>query len=81
MSTRRVSGLLLDVREAASLLGMSERSLRWHADKKLVPFRRLGRRIVFRRAELESFYDRLPGISLHEAKQNANTTKKKGRTG
>lgn len=76
MSTRRtVNGLLLDVREAASFLGTSERSLRWHADHKLIPFRRLGRRIVFRRAELEAFVDRLPGVSLTEARHNANARK------
>jgi hypothetical protein len=36
----------------------------------------LGRRIVFRRAELEAFVDRLPGVSFYEARQNANTKKK-----
>ena len=72
MSTRRtVNGALLDVRQAASFLGMSERSLRWHSDHKLIPFRRLGRRILFKREELEAFFDRLPGVSLAEAKKTA----------
>ena len=71
MSARRIDGALLDLRTAASLLGISERSLRWHAERQLVPHRRLGRRIIFRRSELENFYDRLPGVGLAEAKQNA----------
>lgn len=72
----KIDGLLLDVRQASSFLGISERSLRWHADKQLIPFRRLGRRLVFKREELEAFYDRLPGVSLNKARQNANAKKK-----
>ena len=79
-SRRTINGAYLGVPEASAFLGISERSLRWHADKQLIPFRRLGRRIVFRRAELDAFFDRLPGVTLNEARQNANT-KKKGRTG
>lgn len=80
MSTRRtINGAYLGVPEAAAVLGISQRSLRWHADHKLIPFRRLGRRIVFRRAELEAFYDRLPGMSLNEARQNANGKTKAAR--
>ncbi len=77
MSARRtINGAYLGVPEASAFLGISERSLRWHADQKLIPFRRLGSRIVFRRAELNEFFDRLPGVSLNEARQNANTKKK-----
>lgn len=77
----KIDGLLLDVRQASSFLGISERSLRWHADHQLIPFRRLGRRIVFKREELEAFYDRLPGVSLNKARQNANAKKKTAAAG
>lgn len=76
MSTRRtINGALLGVPEAAAFLGLSQRSLRWHADHKRIPFRRLAGRLVFRRSELEAFIDRLPGVSLHEARQYASKKK------
>ena len=69
--TRSIHGLLLDVTAASRLLGMSERSLRAWIAKGKVPFRKLGRRVVFRAADLEKWIETLPGLSCAEAKANA----------
>jgi excisionase family DNA binding protein len=70
--TRRRSfrGELLDVRGAAELLGTSEKTIRARVARQLIPFRRLGSRIVFRRHELETFLDDLPGVSIEAAREN-----------
>lgn len=78
MKRRRVlNGALLGVPEAAVFLGSSERSLRWHVARGLVPYRKLGARIVFRRAELESFVEALPGVTLKDARHNAQRRKER----
>ena len=70
MKRRTFNGLLLGVSEASALLGNSERSLRALVAQGLVPSRRLGSRVVFRRAELEKFLDGLPGVSLRDVELN-----------
>jgi excisionase family DNA binding protein len=67
---RAISGLLLGVSEAAALLGNSERSLRALVARGLVPFRRLGSRVVFRRVELEKFFETLDGVTLADVRAN-----------
>jgi helix-turn-helix protein len=59
--------MLLDVRRAAVFLGESEHALRARVARRTVPFRRLGRRIVFIRAELERFIAELPGVTAETA--------------
>ena len=76
MSTRRtVNGALLGVPEAAAYLGGSERWLRRLLDRGLVPCKRIGRNIYFKRDWLDEFIDDLPGITPRQARFNA---KKKG---
>jgi hypothetical protein len=36
----------------------------------LVPYRKLGSRVVFRRSELEQWIENLPGVSLKDAELN-----------
>ena len=67
---RRIAGEALDVRGAATLLGYTEKALRSRVDRRLIPFRRDGRRIVFLRAELLEWLDTLPGCTAAEALQN-----------
>jgi hypothetical protein len=67
---RRIDGITLCVRSAAALIGCTEKTLRGHVARQLIPFRRLGGRIIFIRAELEGFLTTLPGVSLDEAKSN-----------
>ena len=64
---RRFAGEVLDVHEAAALLGASEKVVRARVARRLLPFRRSGGRIVFLREELLEFYRQLPGCTLMEA--------------
>lgn len=66
LGKRTINGVLLDVRGAAALLGVTEKTLRARIARHQVPFRVWGGRVVFVRAELERFLDKLPGCSLSE---------------
>jgi excisionase family DNA binding protein len=59
--------LLLSVREAAAFLGMTQDALRARIKRRVVPFRRLGGRVIFLRSELEQYIARLPGVDTDEA--------------
>ena len=67
---RAFNGLALDVRGAAALVGDTEKGIRGKAARRLIPFRRLGGRIVFLRSELEAWLLSLDGCTLDEAKTN-----------
>jgi Helix-turn-helix domain len=58
------------VRTTAALLGTSEKLVRARVERRLIPFRRLGGRIVFPRDELTAYQQRLPGCSLDETLKN-----------
>lgn len=66
-----VNGALLDVKAAATYLGGSERWLRRLLERGIVPHRRIGRNLYFKRSELERFIDDLEGISPRQARYNA----------
>jgi excisionase family DNA binding protein len=68
----KVNGALLDVKSAAEYLGGSERWLRRLLERGVVPCRRIGRNVFFKRSELEEFVDDLPGITPRQARFNAN---------
>ena len=61
---------MLDVRSGSAYCGWSEKQMRGYIDRRLVPFRRLGSRIVLLRSELETFFVELPGCTLDEARAN-----------
>jgi len=67
---RSFTGAALDVHACASLLGTSTRSIRGLVAKKVIPFRKLGSRIIFLRSEIESWVANLPGCSVEEAQEN-----------
>jgi hypothetical protein len=67
---RRFDGELLDVRGTAAMLGTSEKLVRSRVERRLIPFRRLGGRIVFLRDELTAYQEQLPGCDLNEALAN-----------
>jgi hypothetical protein len=67
---RSLNGLVLDVRTGAALIGDSEKGIRGKIARRLIPFRRLGGRIVFLRAELEAWLKLLDGCPLEEALKN-----------
>ena len=59
---------LLSVKEAAEFLGTSERALRARINRRAVPFRKWGGKVILTRQDLEKFVDSLPaGCSLEEA--------------
>ena len=68
--TRPFSGELLDVATAAALLGTTPKGIRARIARRTIPFKRLGGRLVFIRAELESFVENLDGCSVSEARAN-----------
>jgi excisionase family DNA binding protein len=61
---------LLDVRAAAALLGRTERAIRKDIERRRLPFRRHGSRILFVRSELATFLASLDGVSVEEAVAN-----------
>ncbi len=67
---RRINGLLLDVRSLALKYGPPEKKVRADIARGLLPYHRLGGRIVFLDDEIVDFYRRLPGVSVSEALAN-----------
>lgn len=67
---RSLNGKLRDVATQARLLGDTEGGLRAKVSRGLVPYRRLGGRIVFLEEEIEAWLRRLPGVSVTEALAN-----------
>jgi hypothetical protein len=68
---RELAGELLYFRDVAQLDGRSEKSWRCRAAAGLVPYRRLGGRIVFIRSEIMEFLKKdLPGVSVEQAREN-----------
>jgi len=67
---RRIDGLALDVRTGAAFLGATQKAVYGQVERRTIPFRRLGGRIVFLRSELEAWLETLPGVTLDEARMN-----------
>ena len=47
-----------------------ERAVRKGIERRTIPFRYRGKRIIFLRHEVEEFFKKLPGCSIHEALVN-----------
>jgi predicted DNA-binding transcriptional regulator AlpA len=63
------AGALLDIRNAAVLLGLTEKGLRRQVERGRVPHRRLGRKLVFIQRELELWVADLPGVTLDQVRE------------
>jgi excisionase family DNA binding protein len=61
---------LLGVAEAAGMLGLTERAIRHRVARGVLPYRRLGARVLFVAAELEAFMSGLEGVTVAEALEN-----------
>ena len=70
LGPRRFNGKMLDVRAAADLIGTTEKLIRARVSRRLIPFHRLGGRIVFIKTEIREYHRRLPGCGLEEALAN-----------
>jgi excisionase family DNA binding protein len=57
----------LTITEAAELTSRTPKALRKMVERRLIPFRKHGKRVIFKRAELEQFFDQLPGVTAEEA--------------
>ena len=67
---RRFDGEILDVAMQARGWGITEKALRSQVARKLIPYRRLGGRIVFLRDEVAAFLRQLPGVTAEQAIEN-----------
>lgn len=67
---RTIDGVCLDVRTGSAFLGWSEKQTRGLVARGLIPYRRLGGRIVFIKKELEQWVTGLEGVALDEAMIN-----------
>jgi excisionase family DNA binding protein len=56
--------VLYSVKEAASVLAISQRSLYLYLERKLIPSVKIGSRRLIRRADLERLVDRLVSTDL-----------------
>lgn len=57
----------LDVRSAAAYLCMTEGAVYAAVARRQIPFRRLGRKLVFDAVELDAYMHGLEGVDVNEA--------------
>jgi excisionase family DNA binding protein len=68
---RRVSmSEYLTIDGVAELLGKNRKAVEKMVERRLVPYRKHGKRIIFSRSELSEFFDNLPGVTLEEAERS-----------
>ena len=72
---------LIDIALTATLLGRSENAVRRMVERRQLPYRKSGRRIMFVESEVRAFIDALPGLSLEELQERQKNPRgyKKGR--
>jgi hypothetical protein len=73
---RSFKGAIRDVDGIAAFLGETPKTARAQVDRGLLPYRKLGGRIVFIIDEVQEFLRRLPGVTADEAL--ANVVKRNG---
>ena len=57
---------LLGVEEASEMLGRTRNGIRRMVERRQLPFRKNGKRLLFLESELLGFIEALPGVSLEE---------------
>ena len=60
---------LLDVPETAAMLGRSENAIRRMVERRQIPYRKSGRRVLFLESELKAFIEALPGLPLEDLRE------------
>ena len=60
---------LLSVEEAAEMLGRTTHAIYRLVERRHIPFRKAGRRVVFVESELQAFIEALPGLSLEDLRE------------
>lgn len=51
------------------MLGRSENAVRRMVERRQIPFRKSGRRVLFLESELQAFIEALPGVSLEDLRE------------
>lgn len=67
---RRIDGVCFDVCCGSLFLGWSEKKTRGMVARKLIPYRKVGGRIIFIKRDLEHWLQTLEGCTVEEARQN-----------
>jgi hypothetical protein len=67
---RTMSGAILDIGGLSADYGWSPRAIRGRVARRQIPFRKLGGRVVFIRAEIEKFFENLPGCKLDDVNKH-----------
>lgn len=60
---------LLSVDEAAEMLGRTTHAIYRLVERRRLPFRKSGRRLMFVESELKAFIEGLPGLSLEDVRE------------
>lgn len=69
--SRVFDGEAMDVRSTSALIGQKEWQTRSQIGRGILPYRKLGGRIICLRSEILSYLrDVLPGVSLEQARAN-----------
>jgi excisionase family DNA binding protein len=50
----------------AELTGRTRRAIEKMVERRQIPFRKHGKRVIFKRSEIERFLDSLPGLTLED---------------
>ena len=61
----------LTIDGVVELLGKNRKAVEKMVERRLLPFRKHGKRIIFQRTELATFFDKLPGVTLEEVERRA----------
>jgi excisionase family DNA binding protein len=56
--------MVLSVKDMAVLLGCSEQAVYKQVYRQALPYRKMGRKVVFLRQEVEAYLHGLPGLEL-----------------
>jgi excisionase family DNA binding protein len=56
--------MILSIREVAQLLGRSEQAIYKLVARRQIPYRKLGKKVIFLKSEVERFLNDLPGLPL-----------------
>ena len=67
---RTFNGAVMDIRSAASFIGVTEKTVWARVARRMIPFRKFGGRVVFLRDELVQWLTSLDGCNLAEARAN-----------
>jgi excisionase family DNA binding protein len=59
-------GMVLTVKDMAVLLGCSKQAVYKKVYRNALPHRKLGRKVIFLRQEVEAYLNGLPGLQLRD---------------